>query len=50
LIGTTRRMKILMNDIEKHKDKDNVKPTLEDGTAIDIRNITLTTYGNNKKI
>ena len=49
LIGTTRRMKILMNDIEKHKDKDNVKPTLEDGTAIDIRNITLTTYGNNKK-
>lgn len=46
LIGTSRRMKILMNDIEK---KETLTKTLEDGSVLDLRNITLTTYGNNKK-
>lgn len=46
LIGTSRRMKILISDIEKYKGKEKY---LDDGTLFDIGQITIANYGNNKK-
>ena len=46
LIGTARRMKILMNHIEKHSDKTH---TLDCGTILELNKMAITTYGNNKK-